>query len=811
MVSLFKYNFLLIYSLHRLRDSVQEVTGRELAERKKARECGLSEYLSETDHPEDQYQCKICKAFCYLSHVICCCDIEVVCVDHVDLLCNKSHLPNHTSLRKRIEDDHLQKILDKTVQIAAIPSQWNAKFNRILAESSRPQLRQLRAILAEGDRINHPLAAMPNLRKCVARANDWVDYANQFLIRKQSRKRSRKLRGRNDSVINSDDPGDRPDRSLSELYDHLKQVESLGFDCAEIGHLQNLATRVENIKDRAGKLLKRIATEGEDDKKPYLNECNRLLLDGSSLNVMLEELNEVDRIVERDALLRELSQKLDGQDTVVPLQQIRTFLGRAKACGLPPDNEYLSLLEARETEGGCWEQRAQELCKKAVKTIAELEVFAELDSTVSIDPVLQNQLDSHLAKAKDFEKQASAWMKPEPGAAKPHLQTVIQLITRAQANYSIESVTCLKGTVDVASDFEGRCEKIMKGQLIDEAAEDDFLESVNHWCDYAKQYLTIFCLPFFDKVIVQLQHHFAWVRELPWHCNRHGTSHGLQVLNDVIDCTKPEEDMPPNDEFLTCICNNAVNPPPHGESSDAVQCDHCGARFHGDCAKNGGSCPFCDHHHWNGAIPKERSWHFCFLPALLAKAPEISRIYAREYTQLEIIVHRVDRLSVSIGHFLAFTSQPSNQRPEYISHVRHYMRKLYKIQFAVSPNPDVSFGLDLAGLHRILAGRPLANGNGLSSGGLNKQTRRSKFTFVLDLDSDWTDSTRCFCRGSHSAHYLLNSPTITCGSCKRRYHTSCVFYPPSSNPQPYSCPLCCLRKNRSYAFSDVRVRLAGRP
>ncbi len=35
------------------------------------------------------------------------------------------------------------------------------------------------------------------------------------------------------------------------------------------------------------------------------------------------------------------------------------------------------------------------------------------------------------------------------------------------------------------------------------------------------------------------------------------------------------------------------------------------------------------------------------------------------------------------------------------------MRKLYKIQFAVSPNPDISFGLDLAGLHRILAGRPL--------------------------------------------------------------------------------------------------------
>jgi len=786
------------------------MTERELAEREKARQCGLSEYLSEANRPEDQYQCKICKAFCYLSHVICCCDAAVVCVNHINLICDKSRLPNHTSLRKRIEDDDLRKILDKTIQTAAIPSQWNAKLNRILTESPRPQLRQLRAILAEGDRINHPLAAIPNLRKCVTQANDWVDFANQFLIRKQSRKRSRKLRGRNDSVVNGDDPGDRPDRSLSELYDHLKQVAGLGFDCPEIGHLQNLATRVENIKDKAGNLLRRMITENEDGQKSYLSDCKGLLLDGSSLNVILEELTEVEKIVERDILLKELSEKFDEQDAVVPLQQVRNFLSRAKACGLPPDNKYLKLLEERETEGGRWEQRAQELCKKAVKTIAELEVFVELDSTVSIDPVLQDQLDSHSAKAKDFEKQADAWLHPEPGAVKPHLQTVFQLITRAQANYSIEAITSLKSTVDVAADFEDRCEKILKGQLIDTSGQD-FLESVSQWCDYAKEHLTMFCLPFSDKVVVQLEHHFAWVQELPWHCNRHGTKHGLEVLNDVIDCTKPEEDLPPNNEFLTCICNNAVNPPPHGGSSDAVQCDHCGARFHGDCAKNGGSCPFCDHHHWNGAIPKERSWHFCFLPALLAKAPEISRHYAKEYTQLEIIVHRVDRLSASIGHFLAFTSQPTNQRPEYISNVRHYMRKLYKIQFAVSPNPDVSFGLDLAGLHRILAGRPLTNGNGLPSGGSNKQIRRPRFTFVLDLDSDWTDSTRCFCRGSHSAHYLLNSPAIICGNCKRRYHTACVFYPPSSSPQPYLCPLCCLRKNRSYAFSDVRVRLAGRP
>lgn len=784
------------------------MTERELSERMKARTRGLTEFLSEEDRPEDQYQCTVCKAFCYLSHVMCRCDTKVACVDHVDLLCDKTHQPNHLSLRKRIDDDDLRKLLDKIIQNAGIPSQWNTKFNRILTESARPQLRQLRAVLAEGDRINYPLPAMPNLRKCVTRANDWVDFANSFLIRKQSRKRSRKSRARNDSVVNSDDPGDRPDRSLGELYSHLKEVNILGFDCPEIGHLQNLAQQVESIKEKASGLLKRKISDDEEEQDVYLSECKRLLLDGSSLNVILDELNEVEKIVERDVLVKELSEKLDDQDIALTLQEVRKFLSRARACGLPSDNKYLRLLEARESEGGHWEQRAQDLCRKAVKTIAELEQFSDLEPTIPIDPATHNQILLHLAKAKDYEKQAAAWLKPEAGAVKPRLADVIRLVTRAENGYSIGQVTTLKSIADIASEFEGKCEKVIRNQF--EAVGENFIDTISQWCDYAKEHLTMFSLPFFDKVAAQLDSHYLWARELPWYCSQHGTTHGLQVLNDVIECTKPEEDLPPNDEFLTCICNNAVNPPPHGGSSDAVQCDHCGARFHGDCAKTGGSCPFCDHHHWNGAIPKERSWHFCFLPALLAKAPEITRNYAKEYKELEIIVHRVDRLSASIGHFLAFTSQPTNQRPEYISHVRHYMRKLYKIQFAVSPNPEVSFGLDLAGLHRILAGRPLTNGGSISTSGSSKRVRRPKFTFVLDLDPDWGDATRCFCRGQSQSQYLLNSPAVTCGHCKRRYHTNCVFYPPSSSPQTYLCPLCCLRKSRSYAYSDVRVRLAGK-
>jgi histone demethylase JARID1 len=49
-------------------------------------------------------------------------------------------------------------------------------------------------------------------------------------------------------------------------------------------------------------------------------------------------------------------------------------------------------------------------------------------------------------------------------------------------------------------------------------------------------------------------------------------------------------------------------------------------------------------------------------------------------------VHRVDRLTSAIGQFLSFASQPSNQRKGYLPQVRHYTRKLFKIQFTVSPS-----------------------------------------------------------------------------------------------------------------------------
>ena len=774
------------------------MANREMDRRVKSRSLGFPETLEREDRPEEQYQCTICKTFCYLSQITCQCTSKVVCVDHADLLC-EDRAAHQRSLRKRFSDEELQETLAKVVEREGVPAAWRSKFSKLLIESARPSLRSLRAVLAEGERINFPLPQLSDLRKFVNRANEWLDSANAFLVRKQSRKRSRR-RGRpslQEAAANvMDDPGDRPDRGMNDLYSLLREVDVLGFDCPEIGQLRALAHQAEELRGKASALLE--SPPEEDGRENHLQECKRLLLSASSVNVLLDEMLEVEMIVDRVQVVKELEEKLEDEAAVLTLDEIRHLLTRARTCNIPPDNKHLKMLEARQRDGNNWEERARNILAQPVKTIDELDDFANMDTGIPIDPGVLDRLMASRAKAKDFDKQAKAWLSPESNAPKPRVQEVMRLVNRAEKDFSIISIQDLKRTTEIAIDLETRCDQVLRNRY--HSADEDVFETMGQWKTYARDHLRMFSLPTFEKLDTQLKLHYQWLVDLPWYCREHQEAHGQAILDDVLECTNPDDDAPPSDEYFTCICMNPVRPPPPGGVSDAVQCDHCYARFHGLCAKTGGSCPFCDHHHWNGAIHKERNWHFCYLPGILSKAPEITKHYSEDWKQLEVIVHRVDRLSQHIGQFLSYTSQPANQRQGYIHQVRHFMRKLYKLQFAVSPNPEVSFGLDLAGLHRILAGRPPVI--------RPKKRRRPRFTFGQDVDSDWSDGTRCICRGR--TPYLLNYPTVACESCNKSYHAGCVFYPVEApETARFLCPLCCLRKNRLYPYSDVRVKPIG--
>jgi histone demethylase JARID1 len=134
---------------------------------------------------------------------------------------------------------------------------------------------------------------------------------------------------------------------LEDLYGLLREVETLGFDCPEIDVLRYLAEEAEAAKRRAAHLLHTVPSE----RGNFLDECRRLLLEGSSLNVLLDELVEVEKIVEREQILGELEEKLDDSDVAKTLEEVRQFLTRARLCNLPEDNKYMQMLRATQSQG----------------------------------------------------------------------------------------------------------------------------------------------------------------------------------------------------------------------------------------------------------------------------------------------------------------------------------------------------------------------------------------------------------------------------------------------------------------------------
>lgn len=758
---------------------------------------GIQETLEEYDTPENQYQCHICKAFCYLAQITCGCNPEqVACLEHAKLLCNCDTATR--VLRKRFSDEQLEDVFSKVVERAAIPSDWQAKLQRTLQETSLPNLRVLRALLAEGERVSFHLPELLALRKCVQRANEWVEVATSFTTRKQANKRAKKpTKGRPSGVEKADymdDFMERPERGLKDVYALLDEVELLGFDCPEIEQLRRIAQTAEEFRKKARLTIDEASAS--DDRDVNVDELETQITLGQGLNMHLDELDEMKRIFMRCRLVRDLDQLEDGS---VTLDDVRQLLNRAKHCGLADDSKVVLGLLEKQRAGDEWCKKVTDLLALPKKPLVEIDQLCKVETTIPIEPTLLSNLTASRNSARGYERQAKFMLAPEPNSTLPRPKDALDLVHSAEKAFDIPIIEDLRRSAEFAQDLEEKCEAILLKRFKHQGDGSPFTV-FRKWVAYAHAHLSHFRLANFEKLDRQLIAHSQWIERLPWYCVEHKAVHSDAILRDVRDCTNPEDETPPQDEFISCICERQVRPPPPGEVSDAVQCDHCYARFHGACATNGGSCPFCDHNHWNGSIHKDRNWHFCFLPTMLVTAPDITKFYSVSWKELEYIVARVDRLCVSIGSFLSFASQNGNQRLELIPQVRQYMRKLFRIQFAVSPNPEVSYGLDLAGLHRMLASkhRPPPP----------KKKRRVRLVFQPEVaNPDPADGTRCVCNGAGR-----DPARVQCTFCSQWYHETCVRLPGNlgqSGRAAWFCPICAVKKTRVYPYAEIRVRCFG--
>jgi histone demethylase JARID1 len=755
---------------------------REIEGRHNMRSYNVREVLEEQDRGEDQYSCKVCKTFCYLSQVTCQCTRDNFCFEHFEQCCECPM--EQRTLCTRFSDDALIAILRDVEQRSVAPTTWRNKMVKLLSLSARPSLDDMITLVEEGDRIDHPIPELSMLRKCVTRGRKWMEAAGIFL---EDRKPSSASRYRPH------------DRSISHITTLLEDVVNLGFSSPVIDALDDIRNRALRCQVKAKDLIAKVEADGRD---VHLPSCEAFLHEIAAIPVWIEEFGEIQKVVGGQQLVQELRRVLE-QPGALDLEQVQDFIQRAEAHNFSEDDEQLVILKARERKGRAWVNQANALLGGR-KHKSQLISLIQVDNRETpVDFRVMDHLKAALARFEEWDHQAMIWGNEQHREHRPTLDDVARLLKRSRDEFEHSPIMKnLSQQHGFAIDLEDRCEEVLSNQY-QHKEERCVFEMLDTWRDYAHKHLDMFILPKFDKLESHIKLHRRWVEGLPWYSHNDGKIEGQKVLEDAIEATRPNDDVPPADPTFSCICPHPVMPPAPGEPTNAVQCDNCAARFHGPCMHRARSCPFCDQKHWDGSEKSARPWHFAYLQTVLFSAPEISRNYSKEWKHLEIIVHRVDRLANNVGQFLVYLKHPQNQRSEYLAQARHFLRKLHRLQFVVAPSVDQSYGLELSGLHRVLATLPST-----ATRSMTKKRKRPKFHFGQDSERDWDDGTRCICRGRTA--YLLNYPTVECEICSRLYHESCVFFPPKSDQTQgkgsFICPLCCVRKGRPYANAEVRVK-----
>lgn len=367
----------------RLKDQLQAMVDEETARRDRIRADVplLTEQLVEEDGPEEQYQCCICKGYCYLSQITCQCTKLVACVDHADQLCECP--TSRRTLRKRYSEAQLEEILAIVVNRAGLPETWRSRLDGLL-EVPRPPLKSMRALLTEGERIAHHMPELHDLRALVGRANAWVEKVTALATRKSTGRKKRRQTG----------PEEDPDRSPDALENLLQEAERLAFDSPEIMQIRQMLFQINSFKSEAAMIM------STPDEELDMAKCKTTLILGNSLNVDLPEIAAVQTVVNRLQWFRKVGWEID--DRTLQYDEVLALLEEADKYQIPPTHPNVLELRQREESGRAW--------KVAVDRLLASDAIKLDDITALIEG--QEMIPTSLDKMRELQamkKQVLTW------------------------------------------------------------------------------------------------------------------------------------------------------------------------------------------------------------------------------------------------------------------------------------------------------------------------------------------------------------------------------------------------------------------
>ncbi|KAF1991144.1 histone demethylase JARID1D [Aulographum hederae CBS 113979] len=358
------------------------------------------------DLPEDSEICAYCKTSCHLSRFVCKKSSTTTCLLHAGVFecCEMSPDERYRcarglhTLQYRLSDGELEDKVQKVVDLARTPEVWSDKLEKLLDDGPDPSLKNMRTLLAEGEKINAhwPLEQLPDLRKFVERCNEWVEEATNYITRKQQnrRKNERAWRKSNAAKAAELEERDRELRKVDNIKKLLKDAASIGFDCAEIHTLQDRADSIANFRRKAESALQ------NPSSKP-ISELDELVEEGKSFNVDMDEIKQLDKVVQQ---LKWYDEARNAREKIISLQDVVDFIKQGTDLGIPETDQYILHYKEQKSLGDFWESKAKELM--AVENIhyQQLDALFKQAQTLPVSKETLAALDAMLKKQREAQE-----------------------------------------------------------------------------------------------------------------------------------------------------------------------------------------------------------------------------------------------------------------------------------------------------------------------------------------------------------------------------------------------------------------------
>ncbi|KAF2725161.1 PLU-1-domain-containing protein [Polychaeton citri CBS 116435] len=551
---------------------------------------------TENGDPEEEVICSFCKAFCFLSKFVCTKTNRTLCLLHAGgyECCDALESERYSGrdglhlLYHRMADDQLIKTVSKVVERAAIPQSWAAKVNAELEETARPDLKRLRTLLSEGEKIQYELPQLADLRKFVERCNEWVDDANQFITRKQQNRRKNEKAWRKSMPKAPEvEEKEKELRNVANIHRLLERADMISFDCQEIATLRERAEAIAEFQQEANKALVEITARSTADFEDLIER-------GKDFHVDMKEIETLENLVKRlkwndDAsVMRPDSEAMRQTHT---LAEIEKLIQRGVEINVPDANPDLLFFREHLAQGELWEQKAKELMSVEQVHYQQLDALSRQAETLPVSPETRARVDAILKKQREVQEQIKSLYERSMDfdfRKRPMYKEVKDVMNDLEELQSKPS-----GTIDLERQQRKHEDWMRRGKKLFGKANAPLHILHQHMKGVENRNVHCFDMRDTPRMPVEPSSRHATPEpasdpaEERGEDEEGGGTHGSSSSRDVF-----------------CICRRP-------ESGMMIECEQCREWYHGKCLKiargkvkedDKYTCPICD---WRVKIPRD--------------------------------------------------------------------------------------------------------------------------------------------------------------------------------------------------------------